>query len=64
VASSLARGANAATLRPIVTGEYRPGDVRHIVASPERAAQVLGFHAEVDPADGLAALATAPLRPR
>jgi dTDP-L-rhamnose 4-epimerase len=64
VASSLARGAGAEELRPVVTGEYRPGDVRHIVASPDRASRVLGFAATVDPADGLAALATAPLRSR
>jgi dTDP-L-rhamnose 4-epimerase len=64
VAASLARGSGAGSLRPIVTGEYRPGDVRHIVASPERAAGVLGFAAEVEPAIGLVALASAPMRPR
>lgn len=53
-----ARGAES----PIVTGQYRSGDVRHIVASPERAAEQLGFRAAVDPRDGLTEFAYAPLR--
>ncbi|WP_406271484.1 NAD-dependent epimerase/dehydratase family protein [Nocardia sp. NBC_00881] len=48
--------------QPVVTGEYRPGDVRHIVASPDRAHRVLGFRAAIAPATGLAEFATAPLR--
>ena len=47
---------------PVVTGQYRSGDVRHIVADPARAAEVLGFRAAVDPRDGLADFAFAPLR--
>jgi dTDP-L-rhamnose 4-epimerase len=47
---------------PVVTGEYRAGDVRHIVASPARAAAELGFRAAVAPAVGLREFATAPLR--
>jgi dTDP-L-rhamnose 4-epimerase len=47
---------------PVVTGAHRPGDVRHVVASPDRAADELGFRAEVRPEDGLAAFATEPLR--
>ena len=50
-------------LAPEVTGGYRLGDVRHIVASPERARAELGFSAEVLPDVGLTAFATAPLRP-
>jgi dTDP-L-rhamnose 4-epimerase len=49
-------------VEPEVTGGFRPGDVRHVVASPELAARDLGYVAEVDPATGLAAFATAPLR--
>jgi dTDP-L-rhamnose 4-epimerase len=49
-------------LAPVVTGEYRAGDVRHVVASPERARAELGFAASVTPEDGLRAFATAPLR--
>jgi dTDP-L-rhamnose 4-epimerase len=47
---------------PVVTGEYRSGDVRHIVASPERAAEVLGFRAGIRPDDGIREFAFAPLR--
>jgi dTDP-L-rhamnose 4-epimerase len=47
---------------PVVTGEFRAGDVRHVVASPERARRELGFSASVGFADGMAELATAPLR--
>jgi dTDP-L-rhamnose 4-epimerase len=53
-----ARGASA----PVVTGEYRSGDVRHVVADPALAAEVLGFRAAVDPRDGLREFAFAPLR--
>jgi dTDP-L-rhamnose 4-epimerase len=47
---------------PEVTGAYRAGDVRHIVASPERARRELGFGAGVSFADGMAGFARAPLR--
>lgn len=47
---------------PVVTGQYRSGDVRHIVASPQRAAEQLGFRAAIDPRDGLTEFAFAPLR--
>jgi dTDP-L-rhamnose 4-epimerase len=47
---------------PVVTGQYRSGDVRHIVADPARAADVLGFRAAIDPRDGLREFAFAPLR--
>ncbi len=49
-------------LEPTITGEYRLGDVRHIVASPERAAAELGFRAEILPEVGLPAFRSAPLR--
>lgn len=61
VASLVAEGSGAG-LAPLVTGEYRPGDVRHVVASPERARETLGFHAGVLPEEGLRAFATVPLR--
>ena len=48
---------------PMVTGDYRPGDVRHVVASPELAAAELGFTAAISPEQGIAEFATAPLRP-
>ena len=47
---------------PVVTGQYRLGDVRHVVASPQKAADELDFRAEVSFADGVREFATAPLR--
>jgi dTDP-L-rhamnose 4-epimerase len=49
-------------MSPVVTGGYRSGDVRHIVADPARAAELLGFRAAVDPREGLRDFAFAPLR--
>jgi dTDP-L-rhamnose 4-epimerase len=43
-------------LAPEVTGRWRSGDVRHVFASPARAAMVLGFRARVGFAAGLAHL--------
>jgi dTDP-L-rhamnose 4-epimerase len=60
MAAALAAAADGPA--PVVTGEFRPGDVRHVVASPARAAAELGFRARVDPATGLAEFVTAPLR--
>jgi len=51
-----------AGVEPVVTGEFRSGDVRHIVASPAKAEAELGFRAEVGPAEGLARFAHDPLR--
>jgi dTDP-L-rhamnose 4-epimerase len=50
------------SIAPQITGQYRSGDVRHIVADPARAAEVLGFRAAVDPREGLREFAFAPLR--
>jgi dTDP-L-rhamnose 4-epimerase len=47
---------------PVVTGEFRLGDVRHVVASPARAAAELGFTAGVDLAAGMTEFAHAALR--
>jgi dTDP-L-rhamnose 4-epimerase len=47
---------------PVVTGDYRLGDVRHVMASPERARETLGFTARTTPEEGLRAFATDPLR--
>lgn len=46
---------------PVTTGEYRLGDVRHIVAAPHRAAAELGFLARIGFAEGMKEFATAPL---
>jgi len=60
VASTLCRARQGKA--PTITGQYRPGDVRHIVADPTRARELLGFAAAVAPDDGLARFAWAPLR--
>jgi dTDP-L-rhamnose 4-epimerase len=49
-------------VEPVITGQYRSGDVRHIVADPAQAAKLLGFRAAVTPHDGLREFAFAPLR--
>ena len=61
VAELVARGAGAGP-SPEVTGRYRLGDVRHVVASPDLARRELGFQARVAPEEGLTAFATEPLR--
>ena len=60
VASQLceARGGPA----PVVTGQYRSGDVRHIVADPAGAHELPGLSAAISPEQGLREFAFAPLR--
>ncbi len=48
--------------RPRVVGGARPGDVRHVFASTERARAAIGFTAAVTPEDGIGAFAAADLR--
>ena len=47
---------------PETVGGWRPGDVRHVVASPALAADRLGFRATVSFSQGMAELARAELR--
>jgi dTDP-L-rhamnose 4-epimerase len=47
---------------PKVVGGSRPGDVRHITASPAVAAEVLGFRAKIGFGEGMREFATATLR--
>jgi dTDP-L-rhamnose 4-epimerase len=48
--------------QPVTTGEFRAGDVRHVVASPMRAQAELNFTASVSFAEGIRQFAAAPLR--
>jgi dTDP-L-rhamnose 4-epimerase len=48
---------------PVITGEFRVGDVRHVTATSARAAEVLGWQARVDLETGLASLLAEPLDP-
>jgi dTDP-L-rhamnose 4-epimerase len=45
---------------PVVTGQYRLGDVRHVTASSERIWRELGWRAAVPFAEGVAEFAVAP----
>jgi len=47
---------------PETVGGWRPGDVRHVVASPALAADRLGFRAQVDFTRGMTEFAGAELR--
>ena len=60
LARELARAAGGP--EPVTTGQYRLGDVRHVVASPARAQEELGYAARVSFEDGVREFATAPLR--
>ncbi len=56
VGEALARGLDIA-IEPEIVGRYRAGDIRHCIADATRAADLLGFRAEVDVDRGFAALA-------
>ena len=61
----MARALSAATPGappPEVVGGYRIGDVRHVVASADRARRALGFQATVTFDRGMSEFAHAPLR--
>lgn len=49
---------------PVVTGEYRLGDVRHVTADSRRLRDELGWKPETDFGEGMREFATAPLRAR
>ncbi|MDN5882033.1 MAG: GDP-mannose 4,6-dehydratase, partial [Nitrosospira sp.] len=46
-----------------ITGDFRPGDVRHAVADTTLAAALVGWHASVSLDEGLRLLASAPRTP-
>jgi len=62
MADAVCAGVPGHPMTPIVTGEYRLGDVRHIVASPTLARDTFGFVAQIAPETGLREFATAPMR--
>jgi dTDP-L-rhamnose 4-epimerase len=62
MAEALADAAGPEAPRPLVTGQFRLGDVRHVFASAERSERVLGFSAREDFRAGMAEFARAPLR--
>ncbi|MGH9245305.1 MAG: NAD-dependent epimerase/dehydratase family protein [Acidimicrobiales bacterium] len=54
---------NGTGIEPVVVGGGRAGDVRHVVASPDRAETTLGFRAVVHPDDGFRRFRDDELRP-
>ncbi len=62
MATALVASVGTDSPTPQVVGGYRLGDVRHVFASPERAAEVLGFRASVTFDEGMVEFASAELR--
>ena len=62
MAQAICDGFGSEAPGPVVTGEYRIGDVRHVTASPALARQVFGFAARIPYRTGLTAFAAAPMR--
>lgn len=62
VARLVSGGVDRSPVEPRVTGEFRAGDVRHLVADSAKANRELGFTAATAPAVGLVAFAKDPLR--
>ncbi len=55
-------GASGNGAHPVVTGEFRLGDVRHVFASIARARDLLGYDPLVEFAEGMREFVSAPLR--
>ena len=55
VAEALASGLGV-SIEPVITGQYRSGDIRHCYADTARARELLGFEASVRLEDGMADL--------
>lgn len=60
MASALARAHGGPD--PVVTGEYRLGDVRHVTADSRALREELGWRPRVSFAEGMRDFAAAPLR--
>lgn len=52
IAQTLAEGLEV-DIEPILNEQYRAGDIRHCVADPTRARELLGFEAKMSLADGI-----------
>jgi dTDP-L-rhamnose 4-epimerase len=62
MARALAAATGEDAPAPVITGDFRLGDVRHVFASADRASSVLGFTARESFVAGMAEFARAPLR--
>lgn len=55
IAQALSAGLES-DLEPTLNGQYRAGDIRHCVADPKRASELLGFEATTTLEDGMSGL--------
>ena len=55
IAETLAAGLQA-DVEPILNGQYRAGDIRHCVADPQRARELLDFEATTTLEEGMRGL--------
>jgi dTDP-L-rhamnose 4-epimerase len=62
MATLLAAATGPGAPGPIITGEFRLGDVRHVFADARKAADRLGFSARIDLEGGMNEFASAELR--
>jgi dTDP-L-rhamnose 4-epimerase len=62
MADAVVSGFDGVVPAPVVTGQYRIGDVRHVTASPELARRTFGFVAQIPFRTGLREFATSPMR--
>ena len=62
MADAVVSGFDGAVPAPVVSGDYRIGDVRHVTASPELARRTFGFVAQIPFRSGLREFATSPMR--
>ena len=62
MAAELAGAFGAGAPRPIITGDYRLGDVRHVIGATDTARAAFGFEAKVDFVAGVRRFAEAALR--
>ncbi len=62
MARALAAASGGHAPAPVITGEFRRGDVRHVFASARRAEHELGFSAQEGFEAGMAEFSSAPLR--
>lgn len=58
IAEKLSNTMGMQHIRPIATGQYRVGDIRHCFGDMSKAKRILGFEPEVSLEDGLKELAT------
>jgi dTDP-L-rhamnose 4-epimerase len=56
IAEHFANVMNRPDLKPVITSDYRAGDIRHCFANIEKAGRLLGFTPKIDLEEGLSEL--------